>query len=126
MTGGLLVLEYQPYDLFSQEESQHWQACERSVFSDEPHLWLQEFSWNDQAQAEIVVHWIIDAARCQLSRYAQCHQAYRDEEWGRLLRKAGFDDLSFYPPITGIGEEFEFPVCVGRRGTETAVPSEED
>ncbi|MFH1842445.1 MAG: methyltransferase domain-containing protein [bacterium] len=110
--GGLFVLEYQPYDLFVQEESQEWKVVEHSVFSDRLHLWLEESNWDDDTQAEIVVHWIVDAQTSELSRYAQCHQAYRDDELVALCEEAGFTDPRFFPPITGVDERLEFPVLV--------------
>ena len=117
--GGLFVLEFQPYDLFPRHGSQEWQACETSVFSDEPHLWLQEFHWDDTAQVEIHVHWILDAATCELTRYAQCHQAYGEPDLVKLFAEAGLVDPRFHPPISGIGEQFEFPLLVTRKKAGT-------
>jgi SAM-dependent methyltransferase len=113
--GGLFVLEFQPYNLFPKQPSQEWQACQRSAFSDEPHLWLQEYNWDEKAQAEINVHWIIEAKTGKLQRYAQSHQAYREAELVSLLTKAGLGDPTFHPPVAGISQRFEFPLCVTRK-----------
>jgi len=110
--GGLFILEYQPYGLFPREGSQSWDACDKSVFSDTPHLWLQEFHWDEEAQVEIQVHWIIDAATGKMSHYAQCHQAYRENELVDLCASVGLGDPQFHPPIAGIGEQYEFPLLV--------------
>ncbi len=48
-TGGLLVLEFQPWDLFARDDSTSWEAHDRSVFCDQPHLWLQEHVWDEDA-----------------------------------------------------------------------------
>ncbi len=117
--GGLFVLEYQPYGLFPQDDNQQWQACERSVFSESPHIWLQDYSWDEECQAEINVHWIIDARTGDLSRFAQCHQAYPDEELAGLFTAAGLDRPSYHEPIAGIGERYEFPLCVARKPGDT-------
>ncbi|HOX26010.1 MAG TPA: class I SAM-dependent methyltransferase [Candidatus Krumholzibacteria bacterium] len=112
---GLLVIEYQPWDLFPRENSTSWSVAEDSVFATGPHLWLQEFAWDEEARAEITVHWILDPASGRLDRYAQCHQAYTDRELAELLAAAGFDRARFFPPITGVDERFEFPMVVARR-----------
>ncbi len=113
--GGLFVLEYQPWDIFVQEDSNEWSSCEESVFCDRPHLWLQEFSWNEDARAEIHVHWIIEQESGTLHRYEQCHQGWTDGELVDLLSRVGLVDAAFCPPITGVAEEFEFPMMVTRK-----------
>jgi SAM-dependent methyltransferase len=110
--GGLFVLEYQPWDSFVQQDEQHWQTCDRSVFCDEPHLWLQEHAWDEEAQAEITVHWIVEAATGRLRRFAQCHQAYEWPHLAGVLADSGFAIESQHPPIAGIDPRFEFPVLV--------------
>lgn len=113
--GGLFVLEYQPYNLFPQRPSKDWQACQSSVFSDDPHLWLKEYYWDAATEVETQIHWILDAATGQLNRYGQCHQAYRDFDLVRIFAEAGLVAPSFHPPIAGIGEQFEFPLLVTRK-----------
>jgi SAM-dependent methyltransferase len=113
--GGLLVVEFMPWDVFVQHEETSWQTHERSVFSDRPHLWLQEHHWDEESRAEITVHWIVDLKTGALERHAQCHQAYTDEELTGMLVDAGFAAPTVHPPITGVDERFEFPVAVARR-----------
>jgi SAM-dependent methyltransferase len=112
---GLLVLEYQPWDLFPHDSSTTWSAHERSVFSDEPHLWLQEHHWDEEASAEIHVFWILEAVTGRLQRHTQCHQAYTDETLVAMLADAGFTAPEFHDPVTGVDERFEFPLVVARR-----------
>ncbi len=113
--GGLFVLEYQPYGLFEQEDAQEWDALASSVFCDRPHLWLQEHAWDADDQAEITVHWIIEAETGRLQRYAQCHQAYADGILEDMLAAAGLHEDSRYGPITGVDPGFEFPMLITRR-----------
>lgn len=112
---GLLVLEYQPWESFVREDGTSWETASGTVFADKPHLWLQEWAWDDTARAEITVHWILDAATGQLERHAQSHQAYTQEELVDMLQAAGFEQIAFYPPITGVDARFEFPMLVARR-----------
>jgi len=115
--GGLFVLEYQPMDIFVTEDSSEWSAREKSVFCDVPHLWLQEFHWDEAARAEVHVHWIIEQQSGNLKRYIQCHQGWPDDELVELLAGAGLVDPVFHPPVTGIDERFEFPIIVTRKTT---------
>ena len=119
--GGLFVLEYQPWDLFVQEDSSDWSCPDKSVFCDEPHLWLQEFGWDEEARAEIHVHWIISRESGMLQRYVQCHQAWSDAQLVRMLAAAGLEGVVFHPPITGVSEEFEFPMLVSRRSNRSSM-----
>lgn len=112
--GGLFVLEFQAYDSYPRGDTQEWTACESSVLSDRPHLWLQEYHWDDELDAEINVHWVIDAATGELSRYAQSSQAYRPEDLVDLFAGAGLGSPVFQPPITGASERFEFEMLIAR------------
>ena len=113
--GGLFVLEYQPWDIFVTEDSSEWSAHEKSVFCDVPHLWLQEFHWDEAARTEIHVHWIIEQQSGNLKRYIQCHQGWPDDELVELLAGVGLVDPVFHSPVTGIDEQFEFPIMVTRK-----------
>jgi len=113
--GGLFVLEYQPWDIFVMENGTDWSAHEKSVFSDEPHLWLQEFHWDEAERTEVHVHWIIEQKSGNLKRYIQCHQGWRDSELVALLADAGLQDPVFHEPVTGIDDRFEFPLLVTRK-----------
>ena len=113
--GGLLVLEPQPWDSFQQESWTEWQACQSSLWSDSPHLWLQEHLWNEQARAEIIVHWIIHGQTGQIQRHAQCHQAYEREELDSMLEAAALEVAREFPPISGKVGGAEFPVLVARK-----------
>jgi SAM-dependent methyltransferase len=113
--GGLFVLEYQPWDIFVHEDSNEWTPCAESIFCDKPHLWLQEFAWNEEAAVEVHVHWIIEQESGNLHRYEQCHQAWREDDLVATLAQAGLGDPVFYEPITGVSEEFEFPMLVTKK-----------
>jgi SAM-dependent methyltransferase len=113
--GGLFVLEYQPYELYPREDLQEWRACDCSPLSDRPHLWLQEYHWDERQQSEINVHWVIDAESGALARYAQSGRAWRDRELVAACRAAGLEHPVFHPPITGVSERFEFAMLIARR-----------
>ncbi len=113
--GGIFALEFQPYETYPRDDVQEWSACEKSAFRDRPHLWLQEYHWDDAQDSEINVHWIIDAATGELARYAQCSRAYPAGELVDIFAGAGLVDPVFHPPITGVSERFEFEMMVTRK-----------
>ncbi len=110
--GGRFVLEYQPADIFVEDESSEWSCQQSSIFCDKPHLWLQEFGWDEESATEVHVHWILEQESGSLQRYVQCHKAWTDAQLIALLADAGFSDPVFHPAITGESEEFEFPLVV--------------
>ncbi len=113
--GGLFVLEVQPYDGFVRENATDWHLHAASPLCDGPHFWLQRHNWDETSQAEITVYWIIDARTGEAERFAQCHQAWKDENLVAALGDAGLDGAVFEPPITGCDERFEFPVVTVRK-----------
>jgi hypothetical protein len=113
--GGLFVLEYQHWDSYPREDIMEWEACDSSPFSDAPHLWLQEYHWDEAQQSEINVHWIVDAATGSHRRFAQCSRAWQDHELVRLFDEAGLSVPILMPPITGCNEQFEFNMMTTRR-----------
>ncbi len=113
--GGKFILEYQPWDLFVQENSSEWEMCPQSVFCDEPHLWLQEFAWDEKTKTEVHAHWIIEQKSGNLHQYVQCHQAWQEIDLLTTLAKAGLAEPEFHGPITGTAEEFEFPLIITRK-----------
>lgn len=112
--GGLFILEYQPAEIFVQEESTEWSCEKSSIFCDKPHLWLQEFGYDKESDTEVHVHWILETESGSLQRYVQCHKAWTDNQLIDLLAEAGFSDPVLHPAITGASEEFEFPLVVTR------------
>jgi SAM-dependent methyltransferase len=112
---GLMVLEIQPLDEFEPSDATAWNSSGGSVFCPGPHLWLQEWFWHEAANVEVHVHWIIDRDSGSLTRYVQCHQGWPEEELVGLLAEAGLTGAVLHPPITGVDEQYEFPVLVTRK-----------
>lgn len=113
--GGKLYLEYQPADIFVTEDETQWSWQDSSVFCDRPHLWLEEFGWDEAAATEVHVHWIIEQDSGKLHRYTQYHHRWSEAQLTDLLADAGLVDPVFHPPLTAVSEEFEFPVLVTRK-----------
>ncbi len=78
-----------------------WYSAERGLFSDKPHLALDEHSWDPDTKTATIRYFIVDAATGDVSSYAQTFQAYSDSEYRSLLADWGFRNVEFFPSLTG-------------------------
>jgi SAM-dependent methyltransferase len=79
-----------------------WQSSEKGLFSEEPHLLLEEHSWEETTQASTTRYWIVDAKSGEVTRYASTMQSYTEAGYGKLFSEAGFDTICRY---TDMGEK---------------------
>ncbi|MCP4571606.1 MAG: class I SAM-dependent methyltransferase [bacterium] len=112
--GGCVVLEIQPWDEWEQQDQTVAERVDGSFFLDAPHLWLQRHRWDEAADTEVHGHWLLDEAD-RITRYVQCHQAWRPERLGELLMECGLERPEWHDPIADVEEGFEFPVLVAWR-----------
>ncbi len=115
--GGLFILEYQPLDQFITEGGSTWDLVTSSPFSDQHHLWLQEYSWHADLLTEAHAHWILEIESGNLQEYCQCHQGWTEAGLDAMLATCGLIDPVRHPPVTGVDPELEFPLVVTRRNT---------
>jgi 2-polyprenyl-3-methyl-5-hydroxy-6-metoxy-1,4-benzoquinol methylase len=99
--GGTLLLE--PHRFAAVERAgtrkRAWHTAEASLFSEKPHLWLQEDSWNQTAGTATTRWFVIDAVTGQVHQLTQTMQAYTDDEYRRMLAEAGFDEVELLPSL---------------------------
>ena len=67
------------------------------MFSDKPHLCLQENFWDAANGVAIERTYIIDAATGEVRRNSSSTQAYSNEGYRSLLAESGFGEVVFYP-----------------------------
>jgi ubiquinone/menaquinone biosynthesis C-methylase UbiE len=104
--GGRLLLEPHPDHVIRELGNQQptWYTTESGLFSDRPHLMLQESFWDEAARAATNRYMLIDAATSQVTRYAASYQAYTHAEYHDLLEATGFSHIEFFPSLTGEDE----------------------
>ena len=78
-----------------------WYSAEKGLFSDEPHLCLQENFWDAGEKVAIERYYIIDATSGAVTRHSASTQAYTDEEYRSMLVETGFGEVEFYPSLSG-------------------------
>lgn len=100
--GGALLLEAHTFDGVrgSVMRPTVWFSVERGLFSDAPHLWLQEHSWDEETKTATTRYFIIDAATAHVTAYGGTAQAYSEDEYSSLLRDCGFGEVEF-PSLAG-------------------------
>ena len=82
-----------------------WYSPESGLFSDTPHLCLQENFWDDDTGVVTRRYFIVDAATGEVTRYAQSLKAYTTEQYRVILEKAGFKNVRFYDSLVGQKDE---------------------
>lgn len=99
--GGLLLLEPHPYDYVERlgRAPAGWYSAEGGLFSERPHLYLQENHWDEGRRAATTRYYIVDAATGEVTRHAGSMQAYADDDYRALLGAQGFRDVRFYPAL---------------------------
>ena len=85
-----------------------WYTVENGLFSDRPHLMLEESFWNEEARVAINRYMVVDAATAAVTRYSSSYQAYSEAQLSGLLHENGFGLIRIYPSLTGEEEGSDF------------------
>jgi SAM-dependent methyltransferase len=103
MSSGFLLLEPHAFEAVVKIGEQHswWYTAEKGLFSEEPHLYLQESFWDTEDKVAIERYYVIDAATGEVTRHSASTQAYTNEEYRSLLAECGFGQVVFYPSLGG-------------------------
>jgi SAM-dependent methyltransferase len=122
---GLLLLEPHTFSAVKRmgERLPAWYSAPSGLFSDRPHLCLQESFWNPELRVATRRYFVIDADTNEVSRHAESAQAYRDAEYHTLLRECGFDDFVTHPSLLGEVDETQRDLVVlvaRKRGANAA------
>jgi SAM-dependent methyltransferase len=76
-----------------------WFTSRTGLFSDRPHIVLEETFWEEKRKTVTNRYYIIDAASAQVERFACSYQAYTVEEYHKLLTDSGFKEITIYPVL---------------------------
>ncbi|MCP5068174.1 MAG: class I SAM-dependent methyltransferase [bacterium] len=78
-----------------------WRSSNAGLFSDRPHLLLEESSWEEGIRTSTTRYFIVDAESGSITRHAISNVAYDEEELMAMLSNAGFKDVQMVPSLTG-------------------------
>jgi SAM-dependent methyltransferase len=98
---GWLLLEPHTFEKVVELGSQpsSWYSTERGLFSEKPHLYLQENFWDAANKVAIQRYYVIDAATGEVARHSSSMQAYTNEAYRALLAECGFGAVEFYASL---------------------------
>jgi SAM-dependent methyltransferase len=101
--GGIILLEVHPREVVKWIGTTRasWRAEEAGLFSDRPHLRLDENFWDEESGTATTRYYIIDAATGDVARHAQTFQGYTDDEYRALLDDVGFGGVAARPDFPG-------------------------
>ncbi|MGD9315493.1 MAG: class I SAM-dependent methyltransferase [Anaerolineae bacterium] len=124
--GGILLLEPHTFSVIERLGGRRpfWYSAQSELFSDSPHLYLEESFWDASSSVATIRYYIVDAATGKVTRYAQSLQAYTDEEYNSVLLDNGFKAISRCPSLTGKQDptQSDLFALIGRKGA-TEAPS---
>ena len=105
--GGLLLLEPSTFASIAAlgKPGPSWYAAQAGLWSDRPHLVLQDNAWDDELSASVERYTIIDAATGTLVQHAMTTHAYAEADVVRLLEDVGFVGVSIYPSLLGRADD---------------------
>ena len=101
---GVLLLEAHTHEAVLREFGRRpasWYSAESGLFSESPHLCLQENFWDAESETVTRRYFIVDASTGKVSRYAQSLKAYTEEQYRAVLEDAGFGDVRFHASLMG-------------------------
>ena len=100
--GGKLLLEPHTVDAIREkgQRPQTWYATQRGLFSDLPHICLQQQRW-DAKSCTATIRYAILNANGGVSVYGQTFQAYANDEYLDIVRGPGFVGVEIMPSLTG-------------------------
>jgi SAM-dependent methyltransferase len=104
--GGKLVLEPQRFDSLQNHGSEpvFWARQQTGLFSDQPHLYLEEHFWDEERRVLTDRYYVVDAATGDATEYVNTRQAYTHAELTALLDSAGFEAIEFHASLSGSEE----------------------
>jgi SAM-dependent methyltransferase len=114
---GRVLLEVHSFDAICDrgKAPPRWMAVESGLFSEAPHVRLDQQFWLEDSAHAVGRHWVIDAATGEATKYGWTMRAYTDAEYEALLTEAGLKLLARYENLTGTDEASEFPVLLAAR-----------
>jgi SAM-dependent methyltransferase len=106
---GFLLLEPHTFEKVVElgRESCSWYSSESGLFSDNPHLFLQENFWDAENKVAIQRYFIIDATTSDVTCNSSSMQAYTNAEYRSLIAESGFGSVVFYPSLGETTDSFQ-------------------
>jgi SAM-dependent methyltransferase len=104
---GVVLLEPHTFEMVRElgQRPPSWYSAPSGLFSERPHICLEEHFWEAAGQTATTRFFIVDAATGDVTQHASSTQAYTDDEYRNALRECGFEEVGFSASLTGVEEE---------------------
>lgn len=79
-----------------------WFAAAHGLWSDRPHLCLQDNAWDAAQGASVERYTLLDAQSGEMVQHAMTTRAYREDEVLAMLQRCGFVNVRVYPGLLGV------------------------
>jgi SAM-dependent methyltransferase len=101
--GGILLLEPHPFEYIARmgEQPPSWYSAEQGLFSDLPHLYLQESFWEAEGSVAIKRIYVIDAGTGGVACHSENLRAYTEAQYRSLMLDCGFCEVEFHVSLDG-------------------------
>jgi SAM-dependent methyltransferase len=117
--GGVLLLEPMRAEAVERwaKSGTHWRTAPKGLFSDRPHLYLEEQFWDEPSRTHTTRYFVVDAATGQVDAHASTQKAYSRDDLRELLAECGLHSVQFYPSLVGVPDESQsnFFVAVAQK-----------
>jgi ubiquinone/menaquinone biosynthesis C-methylase UbiE len=112
-SGGRLLLEPHTFEAIRAHKNRPntWYANQKGLFSDQPHLCLEENFWNSETATSTTRYFIVDAKTGGVTRHASTTQAYTQTEYEDLIRSIGFGEVTVFPSLMGKTDPYQKDLC---------------
>jgi SAM-dependent methyltransferase len=106
---GQLLLEPQRYAQIERTGTAgtSWYTSDAGLFSDRPHLVLQESFWDASAHTSTIRFYVVDAGSAAVTRHALSNVAYSEEQLNSLLSRIGLRQIQVLPALADRAGEDE-------------------
>ncbi|MHC4105447.1 MAG: class I SAM-dependent methyltransferase [Planctomycetota bacterium] len=106
---GVLLLEPHSFGAVKSigEQPSSWHSAKSGLFSDKPHICLEENFWDRRSSTATKRYFIIDASIGDVARYATTYQAYTNQQYRGLLRECDFEAIEFYSSLGEAKDKYQ-------------------
>lgn len=101
---GILLIEVSTFEAVRSQAVQPatWAALPFGLFSDKPHLYLQEHGWDEHSATASTRYAIVDADSGAVTQYGSSMQAYTEAQYRQMLTASGLSamrliDAGYWP-----------------------------
>lgn len=105
--GGFLLVEPHTFEAVREigESPASWYSSPSGLFSERPHICLNEAFWDEATCTATERYYNIDAETGRVTPHASSMQAYTQADYRSLLEECGFREIRFYPSLEGKDNE---------------------